>query len=341
MIFPNKPQIAHAPMLGTIGGGSLRSFGRGTGGVELLDWTFKFDGTTNASRTGATYSTLNSYYSGLSAPFANDTSLFNVTTNGYQDVVILGGTYEIQVNGGSTGSNALGARITAQFTLDDGALRIICGSKGTNSSGAGGSFVFYSNSGMGGLALTSSFAGSNILVAAGGAGGKDRTQAASDGSTTNVTTTGAGKSSAGGSSAYGQNGSGGTNAYTGWSGGSGAGILSNGSRASEYDGLLGTSPVDYDSGFSGADSGGAYGGGIAGFGGGARGSFSGAGGGGYSGGSGHGSTGDGGTDYGGGGGGSFVKTSSLPSGASYIANSLSAVLNTDTDRMGYVVISPV
>ena len=32
MIFPKKPQVLYAPMLATLGGGSLRSFGRGTGG---------------------------------------------------------------------------------------------------------------------------------------------------------------------------------------------------------------------------------------------------------------------------------------------------------------------
>tara|TARA_B100000575_G_scaffold294606_1_gene312065 strand:+ start:3731 stop:4915 length:1185 start_codon:yes stop_codon:yes gene_type:complete len=31
MIFPEKPQVAHSPMMGTLGGGSLRSFGRGSG----------------------------------------------------------------------------------------------------------------------------------------------------------------------------------------------------------------------------------------------------------------------------------------------------------------------
>ena len=32
LIFPKKPQVLYAPMLATLGGGSLRSFGRGTGG---------------------------------------------------------------------------------------------------------------------------------------------------------------------------------------------------------------------------------------------------------------------------------------------------------------------
>ena len=35
MIFPKK-EILYAPMLGTLGGGSLRSFGRGIGGGSLL-----------------------------------------------------------------------------------------------------------------------------------------------------------------------------------------------------------------------------------------------------------------------------------------------------------------
>ena len=45
MIFPKKPQILYAPMLGTFGGGSMRSFGRGTGGsIEFLDRTTDFPG---------------------------------------------------------------------------------------------------------------------------------------------------------------------------------------------------------------------------------------------------------------------------------------------------------
>jgi hypothetical protein len=35
MIFPKKPQLLYAPMLGTLGGGSMRSFGRGTGSKPL------------------------------------------------------------------------------------------------------------------------------------------------------------------------------------------------------------------------------------------------------------------------------------------------------------------
>ena len=38
MTFPKKPQLLYAPMLGTLGGGSMRSFGRGTGGGSLFDF---------------------------------------------------------------------------------------------------------------------------------------------------------------------------------------------------------------------------------------------------------------------------------------------------------------
>jgi len=40
MIFPKKPQVLYAPMLGTLGGGSLRSFGRGNGGDSAADANF-------------------------------------------------------------------------------------------------------------------------------------------------------------------------------------------------------------------------------------------------------------------------------------------------------------
>jgi hypothetical protein len=44
MIFPKK-EILYAPMLGTLGGGSLRSFGRGTGGsADLGYWGVDYDG---------------------------------------------------------------------------------------------------------------------------------------------------------------------------------------------------------------------------------------------------------------------------------------------------------
>ena len=35
LIIPKKPQILYAPMLGSLGGGSVRGFGRGVGGEEL------------------------------------------------------------------------------------------------------------------------------------------------------------------------------------------------------------------------------------------------------------------------------------------------------------------
>jgi len=299
-------------MLGSLGGGSVRGFGRGVGGGgSVLDWTFVFNHTSStAGRYGLSYSELNNIYSGSGAPFANDTSLFNVTTAGYQDVLIqVGGDYNITATGGSTGGNATGAVIPGVFTLAKGsALRIIVGSSATQNSGAGGSFVFYRADGFSGLGSISPSPGADILVAAGGAGGKNGAAGNNDGSIDYVTTTGRGNPANSGSS-YGTNGSGAPQIGGAWSGGGGAGILGAGSQPRENGSSKGVIPEGYQGGFVGGDSGGSYGQGIAGFGGGARGSFGGGGGGGYSGGSGHYTEGTGGTDGPGGGGGSYIKIS--------------------------------
>lgn len=53
MIFPKKPQVLYAPMLSTLGGGSLRSFGRGTGGPSFdgpIGW---FAGTNTSGNTAS------------------------------------------------------------------------------------------------------------------------------------------------------------------------------------------------------------------------------------------------------------------------------------------------
>lgn len=332
LIIPKK-QILYSPMLGSLGGGSVRGFGRGVGGVSALDWTFVFNHTSGtAGRYGLSYSELNSIYSGSGAPFANDTSLFNVTTAGYQDVLIqVGGNYSITATGGSTGGNATGAVIPGVFDLAEGsALRIIVGSSGTQNSGAGGSFVFYSANGFSGLGSISP--GADILVAAGGAGGKNGTAANHDGSINYLTTTGRGNEATNGSS-YGTNGQGAPQIGGAWSGGGGAGILGAGSQPRENGSSQGVIPEGYEGGFAGGDSGGSYGQGIAGFGGGARGSFGGGGGGGYSGGSGQYTEGNGGEDNPGGGGGSYIKVSH-PTFVSYGSPSNSGGGN------GTVVVTP-
>ena len=50
-----KPQILYAPMLGTLGGGSLRSFGRGAGGASSGSFTGNEVGYYNTTFNNATY----------------------------------------------------------------------------------------------------------------------------------------------------------------------------------------------------------------------------------------------------------------------------------------------
>lgn len=336
-----KPQILYAPMLASFGGGSSRGFGRGTGGGGGLDWTFVFRGDSAVfpSQYGKSYAELRPYQT--AAPFYNDTSLFNVTTLGYQDVLITtAGNYTITATGGSNnkansasgGAKGYGAVVEATFTLaENSALRIIVGSSSENTSGAGGSFVFYKQPGAftadplnAQIGLNSlSDINNHLLIAAGGAGGMQSAGGSSLDSTSSngaqPTFNGAGQQSGGGDQYEGVNGAGGSYVGSDWSGAGGAGITGHGTQAYEGGSAASSYPVKYADGFVAAARSGSYGQGIAGFGGGAAGSYGGSGGGGYSGGSADYSNGSGGSQHSGGGGGSKVGTSGLA--APYVGGS--------------------
>ena len=245
-------------------------------------------------------------------------------------------------NSSYSGIGGEGGNVRARFVLPaTSSLRFICGATGYNESGegggggGGGSFVFY-GSGLTSDVRTNNYASgssnNNIkarcMLAAGGGG------AAAHNSTSSLYRNGVnayyGSESIGGSGrgnisrgnqqgedspiqlGYGQNGFGGT-PYTvsgndgDWSGGGGAGILSNGSYAQVNGNNDGTQGKSYNSGFLGGTGSFSYG--VAGgFGGGGMSSWAGAGGGGYSGGEADYSVGNNNDASGGGGGGNFINT---------------------------------
>ena len=302
----------------------------GRGGAPVFtEFLFTNGGATGVS--GPTLANLRSAYSPTEWN-VNDTSVFNVTTQGYQDFLIpKDGTYRLRVRGAKGGDNTgqiasasvgyggRGAEIDASFTLTEGsALRIIVGQAGLNESssggggGGGGSFVFYGSS-MTAFQLTNTYAQNNLLIAAGGGGGG--TDDSQDDSTSNGVDARLGTNGAtaqDGTNVAGSGGDGGSSPGGQWSGGSGAGVLGPGSEPRASGQNHGTAPSSYVFGFSGgrtiAFTGAQAYGSDGGFGGGGGASWGGAGGGGYSGGGADHSDGASSDKEGGGGGGSFKNT---------------------------------
>ena len=94
MIFPKK-EILFAPMLGTLGGGSMRSFGRGTGEPALYDFTqHTFTPCGKVGRTGPSLSDCRSGYN-ITGPviWDNDVTLFDVTLGIQKWTVPASGNY--------------------------------------------------------------------------------------------------------------------------------------------------------------------------------------------------------------------------------------------------------
>jgi hypothetical protein len=253
------------------------------------------------------------------------------------------------------GSGGNGGLVRAKFILPAGcSLRFICGATGYNESGegsgggGGGTFVFY-GSGLTNDVRTNSYAlGSSdtnikshcMLVAGGGGGGSHNSTSITYRNGTNAYS---GSEAIGGSGrgnisrghqlaedspiqlGYGQNGYGGT-PYTvsgqdgDWSGGGGAGIITDGSYAQNNGGSSANPAKRYNAGFIGGEGSHSYGV-NGGFGGGGMGSWGGAGGGGYSGGEADYTVGNNADASGGGGGGNFINTGFSFSGeqSSYVS----------------------
>lgn len=332
-LIPKKPQILYAPMLASFGGGSARGFN--PGGVNIpFSGSFTFTNAAVTGRTGPSLAQCRTAYASTAIGWdVNSTSDFNVTTTGFQDFRIPEtGTYRLTVKGakggsGANGNNGVGGEgviITVEFDFTEGeAIRVIVGQAGeivsTDGGGGagGGTFVLYGTS-ITAFQQTTSYFQSNYIVAAGGGGSGTQLAGGSGNGVDGTATSDDGTASRGGTGDQGQNGDGGSEPGGTWSGGSGAGVETNGTQGKESGVLVGTQPKSYANGFLGGENGPQYGG-IGGFGGGAASSWAGGGGGGYSGGSGDSSVGSG-TDKEGGGGGGTKANPSLAGGVTVISS---------------------
>lgn len=286
----------------------------GDGLYSFSSFTFTNVGITG--RLGPTLANCLSFYDTVTYPWLNNTSFFDVTTQGYQRwTVPKSGLYTFSVRGASGGAAlgysgyGYGAVLNATYSLNAGDIYIIIvGQMGLTISnsgcgypmggGGGGSFVFTS--------------GGSVLLAAGGGGGGSYT---ASGGTQNATTSTSGNNGAAGGGISGgiggASGNGGgiysSGCVTG--GGGGGGVFTSGTSGG------GTGGGTYSTGFFGGTgiNAGGFGGG------GGTSSYMGGGGGGYSGGGGGGLSSCSCTSLGaGGGGGSYYN----PSGASNITTYL-------------------
>ena len=160
LIFPKK-EILYAPMLGTLGGGSSRGFGRGGGEVPLFEFTSHLFTSAGAGGPfGPSQSQVNSSYPSIIS------SNVTVATQGHQTFTIPStGNYRIEAYGAVCyDGNSKAAYIQATRKLDQGqTITIMVGQRGQqsqyNNSGHGGTFVFFN--------ATDTYP----IVVAGGAGG--------------------------------------------------------------------------------------------------------------------------------------------------------------------------
>ena len=174
-IIPKKPQILYAPMLGSLGGGSVRGFGRGVGGGIFYDFTnasFRHpSGYTVGGSNGRFGPTLAQVRNGLSgtgvSTWSNNTAFLSVSTYGaitWQ--VPHTGSFTLEALGAKgghpSGRSGYGARAKGIYDLTAGEyLILLVGHKGSNNNGGaggGGSFIIRSSTGQ-------------PLVVAGGGGG--------------------------------------------------------------------------------------------------------------------------------------------------------------------------
>jgi hypothetical protein len=121
LIIPKK-EILYAPMLGTLGGGSARGFGRGAGGAIIINQTF--NATNSSGRTG---------------------TIQSVTVLGTYRIEVVGAQPPAQTHSTPYYDGGRAARLVGDFTFDqETELRILVGQKPTQSQfngGGGGSFV--------------------------------------------------------------------------------------------------------------------------------------------------------------------------------------------------------
>lgn len=168
------------PLIATRGAASSRGFGRFGGGGFIYPFTsHTFTNGGVVGKTGPSLSTLQSVYSGT--VWANNTALFNMTTQGIQTWTVPGSAvYRITMAGASgnydspsypASSQDWGYGATIQFDITliaETQLNIVVGQMGQISTGSsygagaggGGSFVY-----------TGSIGGSGLIGAAGGGGG--------------------------------------------------------------------------------------------------------------------------------------------------------------------------
>ena len=201
MIFPKK-EILFSPMLGTLGGGSMRSFGRGTGGSTLYDFsshTFSNAGafgqlgpTLAMARTAYDPVTVwndNSGAAGANIAWDLDTALFNVPYDGLQLwTVPEDATYNFDLRGAAGGPAMFDTTLSpgrpqriynAKIELEVGQKLLIAigqrGGEGLNQSGnsgaggGGGTFVCKFGEGAGANGFADN-AIKPLLIASGGNG---------------------------------------------------------------------------------------------------------------------------------------------------------------------------
>ena len=168
------------PLLNTIGGGSIRSYGRGLGGdvglYPFTDATFSPGGATY--RIGPTLTQARAGLTGTgTSAWKNNTSFFNVTGTGIQLwTVPVTATYRITCvgaqganDGYNGGVGGYGASIRGDFPLTEGYnIRLVAGQRGQTETGSawggggggGGSFLWHEYS----------YPPATPIIAAGGGG---------------------------------------------------------------------------------------------------------------------------------------------------------------------------
>ena len=278
LIIPKKPQILYAPMLGSLGGGSVRGFGRGADALGVSIFHAQF----SVTERGKDPAGLNHYRANTSviagdSAWVNDTAIYDVNS-GYHKLLIQGtGTYRLTAYGASQRSNrggGHGAKIQGDFDLTLGDyIEFVLGQQcdpftsGIGAAG-GGTFVVKYKASRSGLT------NNDILVIAGGGGGGHQEgrnnntdgQATTNGGSNHSYTKDGGINGNGGPHGQPSSGQGGAGFFTGPPG------SHNGTEALSYiNGATGGSHSSSEGGFGG---------------GGAHGNSHGGGGGGYSGGAG-------------------------------------------------------